>query len=88
MILDKKVVIIIGGGGLIGRELVKDAVRKGATVINCDIAFDTDWEKGTYHLDVTSTERPVGRRCRGEVWAHRRAREQRLSPDQGLGMLL
>lgn len=56
MILDKKVVIIIGGGGLIGRELVKDAVRKGATVINCDIAFDTDWEKGTYHLDVTSTE--------------------------------
>lgn len=54
--LSNKVVIIIGGGGLIGREIVKDAVKKHAIVVNCDIAFDTDWEKGTYHLDVTSTE--------------------------------
>ena len=50
--LSNKVVIIIGGGGLIGREIVKDAVKKHAIVVNCDIAFDTDWEKGTYHLDV------------------------------------
>ena len=54
--LTGKIVIVIGGGGLIGREIVKDAIKKHAIVVNCDIAFDTDWEKGTYHLDVTSTE--------------------------------
>lgn len=54
--LSNKVVIVIGGGGLIGREIVKDAVKKHAIVVNCDITFDTDWGTGTYHLDVTSTE--------------------------------
>ena len=54
--LKDKVIIVIGGGGLIGREIVKDAIKKHATVVNCDIAFDTDWGKGMYHLDVTSTE--------------------------------
>ena len=54
--LSNKVIIVIGGGGLIGREIVKDVVKKGAIVVNCDIAFETDWEKSTYHLDVTSTE--------------------------------
>ncbi len=34
--LSNKVVIIIGGGGLIGREIVKDAVKKHAIVVNCD----------------------------------------------------
>lgn len=54
--LDKKVVIVVGGNGLIGKEIVKDARKKGAIVINCDIAFETDWEKNTYHLDVTLTD--------------------------------
>lgn len=54
--LADKVIIVIGGGGLIGREIVKDAIRKKAKVVSCDIIFDTDWEKGTYHLDVTSTK--------------------------------
>ena len=54
--LKDKIVIVIGGGGLIGREIVKDARLKGATVIDTDIVYDTDWEKGTYKLDVTSPE--------------------------------
>ena len=54
--LTNKVVIVIGGGGLIGREIVKDAIKKNAKVVNCDIAFDTDWNAGTYYLDVTSTD--------------------------------
>ena len=54
--LSDKIIIVIGGGGLIGREIVRDAERKHAVVVNCDIAFDTDFEKRTYHLDVTSTE--------------------------------
>lgn len=54
--LTDKVVIIIGGAGLIGREIVKDVIKKHAVVVNCDIAFYTDWEKSTYHLDISSTE--------------------------------
>lgn len=54
--LTNKVIIIIGGGGLIGREIVKDAMKKNAIVVNCDIVFDTNLEKETYHLDVTSTD--------------------------------
>lgn len=56
MSLKDKVVIVIGGGGLIGREIVKDAFKKGAIVVNCDIIFETDWTARTYKLDVTSTE--------------------------------
>lgn len=54
--LRDKIIIIIGGGGLIGRELVKDARNKGAVVIDTDIVYDTDWDKGTYKLDVTSSD--------------------------------
>lgn len=54
--LNNKVVIVVGGGGLIGREIVKDALKKGAIVVNCDILFETNWDLGTYHLDVTKTE--------------------------------
>ena len=54
--LKDKIIIVIGGGGLIGREIVKDARLKGAVVIDTDIVYDTNWEKGTYKLDVTSPE--------------------------------
>ena len=40
--LKDKIVIVIGGGGFIGREIVKDARLKGATVIDTDIVYDTD----------------------------------------------
>lgn len=53
--LKDKVIIIIGGGGLIGRELVKNARKNGAIVIDTDIVYNTDWDKGTYKLDVTSS---------------------------------
>ena len=54
--LKDKIIIVIGGGGLIGREIVKDIRKNGATVIDTDIVYETNWEKGTYKLDVTSQE--------------------------------
>lgn len=54
--LKDKIVIVIGGGGLIGREIVKDIRKNGATVIDTDIVYETNWENGTYKLDVTSQE--------------------------------
>ena len=56
MILKDKVVIITGGSGLIGRECVKDARKKGAIVVNADIAVETDIVNGTYHLDMSDDD--------------------------------
>lgn len=54
--LKDKIIIIIGGGGLIGREIVKNIRENGAIAINTDIIYETDWDKGLYQLDVTSSE--------------------------------
>lgn len=56
MILKDKVIIVTGGSGLIGREVVKDVQKKGAIVINADIAVDTDLDRGTYHLDMSNDD--------------------------------
>lgn len=56
MVLDNKVILVIGGNGLIGREIVKDIRKKGGICINADITTSTDLEAGEYKLDVTSSE--------------------------------
>ena len=37
MILKDKIIIVTGGSGLIGKELVEDIKRKGGLPINADI---------------------------------------------------
>lgn len=54
--LKDKIIIIIGGGGLIGREIVKNIRGNGAIAIDTDIIYETDWDKGLYQLDVTFSE--------------------------------
>lgn len=56
MKLEGKVIIITGGSGLIGGELVKYARASGATVINAEIAVATDIDKGDVYCDITSPE--------------------------------
>lgn len=51
--LKDKVVIITGGSGLIGREILTDIVRKGGIAINADISVETDLNENTYHLDIS-----------------------------------
>lgn len=53
MMLKDKVVIITGGSGLIGREILTDIVRKGGIAINADISVETDLNENTYHLDIS-----------------------------------
>jgi NAD(P)-dependent dehydrogenase (short-subunit alcohol dehydrogenase family) len=53
MILKDKIIIITGGSGLIGREIVADIQRKGGIAINADINVETDLTKGTVHLDIS-----------------------------------
>jgi NAD(P)-dependent dehydrogenase (short-subunit alcohol dehydrogenase family) len=56
MNLKDKIIIITGGSGLIGRELVKYCRESRAIVINAEIAVETDLEKGEVQCDITSAE--------------------------------
>lgn len=52
--LKDKVIIVTGGSGLLGREIVSDLMLKGAMAINADINEDTDLKKNIFKIDITS----------------------------------
>lgn len=56
MRLKEKIIIITGGCGLIGRNLVEYIKESGATVINAEIVVETDLSKGNVYCDITSPE--------------------------------
>lgn len=56
MILKDKIVIITGGSGLIGRELVDDIRSKGGTPINADIGVETNLPTGALQMDITNDQ--------------------------------
>lgn len=51
--LKGKVIIVTGGSGLLGREIVSDLILKGAVAINADINEDTDLNNNTFKIDIT-----------------------------------
>ena len=53
MILNDKIIIVTGGSGLIGKELVADINRKGGKAINADIEVKTNLQTGTIQMDIT-----------------------------------
>lgn len=50
--LNNKIILVTGGSGLIGKEVIADIKAKGGTAINGDISVATDMESDTYHLDM------------------------------------
>ncbi len=56
MILDKKVIIITGGSGLLGQAYIKDVFNKGGIAINFDINHATDLDKNLVNFDITSDD--------------------------------
>lgn len=54
--LKDKVVIVTGGSGLIGREIVKDIVRKGGIAVNADIHVSTDLNKREIYVDISDEQ--------------------------------
>jgi NAD(P)-dependent dehydrogenase (short-subunit alcohol dehydrogenase family) len=54
--LKNKIIIVTGGSGLLGREIIKDLNAKGATAINADINVKTDLRKGTLRVDIISED--------------------------------
>ena len=51
-----KIIIVTGGSGLIGQEILKRLVREGAIAINAEIALETDLQKNQIKCDITSRE--------------------------------
>jgi NAD(P)-dependent dehydrogenase (short-subunit alcohol dehydrogenase family) len=49
-----KTIIVTGGSGLLGREIVKNLESKGAIAINADINVVTDLKNNTINIDITS----------------------------------
>ena len=52
--LREKIVIVTGGSGLLGREIVKNLESKGAIAINADINVVTDLKNNNLNVDITS----------------------------------
>jgi NAD(P)-dependent dehydrogenase (short-subunit alcohol dehydrogenase family) len=53
MNLEDKIVLVTGGSGLIGRELIKNINDNGGIAINADIGLDTDFQSGRLFMDIT-----------------------------------
>jgi NAD(P)-dependent dehydrogenase (short-subunit alcohol dehydrogenase family) len=49
-----KIIIVTGGSGLLGSEMIRNLKNKGAITLNLDIDCNDDWEKGTLFCDITS----------------------------------
>ncbi len=59
MNIENKVIIVAGGHGLIGKEVVEDLLRHGAIVVDADICCDNSNSRGNHYefpLDLTSNE--------------------------------
>ena len=54
MILKDKIIIVTGGSGLLGRQIIKDIESKGGIAINADIGVETNLENRTLKADITS----------------------------------
>jgi NAD(P)-dependent dehydrogenase (short-subunit alcohol dehydrogenase family) len=52
--LREKIIIVTGGSGLLGREIVKNLESKGAIAINADINVVTDLKNNILNVDITS----------------------------------
>lgn len=54
MKLKDKIIIVTGGSGLIGREIIKYLFDEGAIAVNAEINVATDIEKKLVNCDITS----------------------------------
>jgi len=53
MNLEKKVILVTGGAGLLGKEIIDNIIQNNGIAINLDIKCDDDIKKGSIFFDVT-----------------------------------
>ena len=56
MMLRDKIIIVTGGCGLLGKEVIEDINRKGGIAINADIGVQTNLPMRTLHMDITDDQ--------------------------------
>lgn len=56
MILKDKIILVTGGSGLIGKELIANIKQKGGMAINADINTETNLKDGTLRMDITNDD--------------------------------
>ena len=54
--LKDKVIIVTGGSGLLGKEIINNLNSKGAIAINADINVENDLKNYSLFIDITSEE--------------------------------
>ena len=54
--LENKIIIVTGGSGLLGKEMIDECSRKGAIALNLDINVDTNLDNGKVNCDITIDE--------------------------------
>lgn len=54
--LNNKIIIITGGGGLIGKEIIKDITKKNGIAINAEINLKTNLDLNEIQCDITSED--------------------------------
>ncbi len=52
--LQDKIIVVTGGNGLLGREIIQKIVAEGAVCINVDINHDTSEDLTQYKCDITN----------------------------------
>jgi NAD(P)-dependent dehydrogenase (short-subunit alcohol dehydrogenase family) len=55
-LMKDRIVIITGGSGLLGQEMIADIRRKGGIAINADLNVKTNLDKGEIKIDITDDE--------------------------------
>ncbi|GAA3982645.1 oxidoreductase [Pedobacter ginsengiterrae] len=54
--LKDKIILVTGGSGLLGKEIINNLLTRGAVAINADINVETNFKKQTLNVDITSEE--------------------------------
>jgi NAD(P)-dependent dehydrogenase (short-subunit alcohol dehydrogenase family) len=55
-LMKDKIILVTGGSGLLGKEMISDIQKKGGIAINVDLKVETNLEKGELQVDITNDE--------------------------------
>ncbi len=55
-LLNKKIIIVTGGEGLLGKEMCKNIIDKGGIAISADISVETDLALNKLQFDISSEQ--------------------------------
>lgn len=55
-LMKDKIILVTGGSGLLGKEMISDIRKKGGIAINVDLIVETNLDRGELQVDITNDE--------------------------------